>query len=335
MPTSSPGQIIYRASRHISNLQEVARQLTLREAALHDILLHAGNSKGNARLSKAKCLKCSGTGYASEQDLLDGAIWVSSQRPGSNVDFDQVPVTDVDLARRVHAVLEYHDPLETSFAFIGDADLASLLLLHVCSPRRVLVIDIDSRILDVIRENSAPVSYNADLRIQKLIGENSTPTSYTDLRLVNANLADWSYSLGLLGKESDTYDAVVTDPPYSDRGMLVYIYMAAMLLKPGGRLYLAVPHLTAESWSDEMMQLIQRELLSLGFVIDMLTPGFFTYSESEMMSSLLFATKLQRVDLNSLTTKVEALSLQPFYPGQRYPKQSNSKSALKGGEDAI
>jgi predicted methyltransferase len=305
MSISSSRQIIYRASRDISDLREIARQLTCRESTVRDIL-QSRDPRNHDMLSKAKCISCSGTGYSPEQDLLDGAVWVSSHRPSSNLDFDQVSVTDVDLARRVHAILEYHNPRETSFAFVGDDDLASLLLLHICSPSRVLVVDIDDRILNGIRENSAPASN-------------------TDLRLVKTDLSDWSHSVGLLGKESEIYDAVVMDPPYSDRGMLVFIYVASTVLKLGGRLYLAAPRLTSESWSAEIMQLIQRELISLGFVIDTLTPGFFTYAESEMLSALLVATKLQNVDLHSLTTKAEALNLQQFLPGQRYPTQRGPK----------
>ena len=90
----------------------------------------------------------------------------------------------------------------------------------------------------------------------------------------------------------ERFDLVVTDPPYAQNGMSLFVRTAMTLTAYTGELHVAVPALVAEAWSDELLYDVQSMLLQAGFVIDQVKPGAFTYETSDVVSSLVIARRL-------------------------------------------
>lgn len=308
MLTPTSIDLLYRATREVPDRNELVRQLGIRSSTF-EIYFDAIQSSRLLRSSGqslSRCSTCSGTGCAPLIDLVQGAGWVRSCRPIANVDIDQCSVSNIDLARRVHILLEAHDPASTSFAFLGDDDLASLLLLRSYARTKVLVIDIDTRILSAIRTNV-------------------TSDSEDSLRLVNMDVAGFPSSFEQIKQYIEGYDVVVTDPPYADDGMLAFVYTASALMRLGGQLYLAAPRMFAESWTEDLMHLVQIELLNLGFVIDAILPSFSAYNESDVLSSLIVATKRRNTAIEFLVNKIRTLTLHRFYTTRRSLQRVNDE----------
>ena len=127
------------------------------------------------------------------------------------------------------------------------------------------------------------------------------------------NLAYLPEQMKLLKPHLEAYDVVVTDPPYADDGMLMFVYAATILLRLGGRIHLSVPHLFAESWTDDLIRLVESQVLRLGFVIDQLIPSFGTYNESDVLSSLMVCTKIKNIPIQTVLRKARRLALKRFY----------------------
>ena len=98
------------------------------------------------------CRECGGKGYAASGDseplrrlnaLLEG-------RPRPDLSFDQGAITPEDALLRTAFMEERGDLLGRDILLVGDFDLMSLSLALTGQPRRVVVIDIDTRVIDFV-----------------------------------------------------------------------------------------------------------------------------------------------------------------------------------------
>ncbi|MGH8882401.1 MAG: bis-aminopropyl spermidine synthase family protein, partial [Stackebrandtia sp.] len=168
-----------------------------------------------------------------------------------------------------------HTPInEATVVLVGDDDLASVALLRHHPPRRLIVVDLDARILAAVAAETDRLGLADRLEMH-----------HTDLTFPN-NVDAVAEIVGPVA------DAVVTDPPYASDGMAAFVGLATRLTAYDGAVHIACPHLIAEAWSDELLYGVQRQLTDAGFVIERLVPGAFSYETSDVISSLVVARRL-------------------------------------------
>jgi predicted methyltransferase len=213
---------------------------------------------------------CDNTGIA-PGPFLEAARWVAALRPSPRWEIDQVHTTVEDLARRTAFVAESGDLDGKDLLFVGDDDLCSLVVCATGAPRRVVVVDIDDRILDCIRTTA---------------GARGMPIEVVRYDL--ERFAEDPTSDGL----AQEFDVFLTDPPYSEAGSLLFCAfgMAALRPRPGSAAYVALPWLAREAWSDELQLRVQRAFLDQGFFLTDVRRGFHGYEHPDgVVSSYLRA----------------------------------------------
>ncbi|HAN09075.1 MAG TPA: hypothetical protein DCP90_00495 [Clostridiales bacterium] len=274
----------------ISEKQELSRQILVRESVIDTY--YAGTLNNLDKNQLDKCPSCKGTGISIEEDIEKYIKQIDTIRPSSRVEIDQCHLKDKDLGRRVHLILEKAKPESTKYGFVGDDDLASILLAKVANPEEIVIVDIDKRLLNVIDaelKNKPQIKYD-------LIESNITKLKYERLK-----------------NHFETCEIVVTDPPYADDGMLSFIYLGMALLKLGGKIFIAMPYLSNERWTWDLMMLVQKELIDNGMLIEELWPGFCTYETSDVISSFMVVKKMRNTDPHILLNKIDHLTKARFY----------------------
>jgi predicted methyltransferase len=246
------------------------------------------------------CASCGGAGFTSGQGDGDLAA-VTRLRPPAATQIDQCHLDAESLNRRLSAITALRPAASSRVAFVGDDDLASVALLRTAPPAALLVADIDERVLTVIAAEAARLG---------------TPGLAV---LEHLNLTRPDDLSGLLDRHGESYDVVVTDPPYAEDGMRTFIQAAMALTGIGGELHAAVPALLAEAWSDELLWQVQQQLNAAGFVIERLVPGFFTYHGSDVISSLVVARRMSGSILHA--TAASRTETSRFYTTRAAPER--------------
>ncbi|MGH8904004.1 MAG: bis-aminopropyl spermidine synthase family protein [Egibacteraceae bacterium] len=221
----------------------------------------------------ASCSSCDGFGFSSPATLAF-AEDVMRHRPSAVTAIDQCHLDAASLLRRLAAVSALRPVSCSRVAFVGDDDLASIALLRSGPPARLLLVDIDERILNVVGAEAKRLGVTDRVVLEQL-----------DLSAA----ADVSR---LMDRHGESFDLVVTDPPYAEGGMRTFVGTGLRLAAYGGEIHIAVPALIAESWTDELLLTVQSELLACGFVIERVHPGAFTYLTSDVVSSLVVARRI-------------------------------------------
>ncbi len=278
--------------------ETLRRSLRLRREywnALVDEIEHAPHQKPHAAVAPA--CSCDGTGVESSP-LLEHAHWAASQRAPANNLIDQVHTTVEDLARRAAMLMHLGDVDGKDLLFVGDDDFCSVLLAKAAKPRSITVIDIDERILE---------------RLGALAKEHGFPLRTYPYDL--ARFAQGDPPAELL----ERHDVFVTDPPYSESGMLLFAAVGAACLRPvsGSAGYVAVPWLEREEWSDELLFVVQRALISHGMLLTDVRRAFHSYiHEDGVFSTFLRAERfLARPDDNDMLGR---WSRQKLYSSRRF-----------------
>lgn len=208
------------------------------------------------------------------KDIEGVAQFISKQRPASNTLIDQCPITPIDLARRVELILEYLPLMkDRKILFVGDDDLASAVLNKIDNNCLITLLDIDERIIDVIRKNC----------------DKNCP------RLIKKNLID--IMDGKVGDPllEEVFDCFVTDPPYTEAGYRYFLGYGLNHLKSSGIALIAVPHMNLEEWSDELLYKVETLLLESGCLIERILPAFALYEhEDAVISSMIIAKKVTK-----------------------------------------
>lgn len=148
-----------------------------------------------------------------------------------------------------------------------------MALLQIASPEHVLLLDIDDRIITTVETAAVDLGCRRRLSVER----------------VDLSSED---SARMSERYRETYELVVTDPPYATDGMLRFVQVGMALTAYSGELHVAVPALLAEAWTDELLLEVQGRLITSGFVIDRVIPGAFTYETSDVVSSLVVARRL-------------------------------------------
>ena len=195
-------------------------------------------------------------------------------RPAAETAIDQCHVDPGSLARRLLALCASRPMAQTRVAFVGDDDLASVALLRLAPPEELLVLDIDERIITLVRHEANQLGLQDRVSVER-----SDLSARDDVEEITA-------------RHGEAFDVVVTDPPYAEDGMACFVEVAMVLAAYTAEVHIAVPALLAEAWTDELLHSVQSRLLMSGFLIDRIVPGAFTYETSDVVSSLLIARRL-------------------------------------------
>lgn len=244
------------------------------------------------------CSFCDGFGFTSPVTLAF-AEDVMRKRPSAVTAIDQCHLDAASLLRRLAAIFALRPVSCSRVAFVGDDDLASVALLRSGPPARLLLADVDERILSVVGAEAKRLGVTDRVALEQL-----------DLSITD----DVSR---LMDRHGESFDLVVTDPPYAVGGMRTFVRAGMGLAAYGGEIHIAVPALIAESWTDELLLTVQSDLLACGFVIDRVHPGAFTYLTSDVVSSLVVA---RRIPGSRLAAGPVVSGLDRFYTRRTPPR---------------
>ena len=214
------------------------------------------------------------TKYAS---LLVKLQEFSRLRPKPYTWLDQAFATPQTMLLRALYMLEEGDVEGRSILFLGDDDLTSIATGLLRAAKRITVIDIDDRILDLI----AGVTKKEGLQVECVRHDLRNPLP-DELR--------------------GEYDVVFTDPPYTMEGLKVFVSRGIEALKKRkcASVYLAFAHKPPED-----MLMLQRAINKMGLVIREMVPRFNVYEGAEMLANTTFLARLETTDetMSSITKR--------------------------------
>lgn len=199
-----------------------------------------------------ECPRCGGRGITlgPVEEIAAKFRGIAADRPEAIQDFDQGYVTEDTTLYRVAFMWSQGDLYGKEIIILGDDDLVSVAASLTRAPKRVVVLEIDERLVDFIRE----VAQKENLPIEVVQHDLREPLP-PDLK--------------------GRFDAFFCDPTESLRGFKVFAERGIAALRgPGGAGYLGLTHCEASygKWRE-----IQRFLLDAGAVIAELRDAFHDY----------------------------------------------------------
>ncbi|RLG58311.1 MAG: putative methyltransferase [Candidatus Hydrothermarchaeota archaeon] len=202
-----------------------------------------------------RCKHCNGRGYSKDyfEDVLNKFVEITKERPLPIADYDQGFIIPTDLALKASFMYQRGDIVNKEILVLGDDDLYSIFLGLTKLPKRVVVLDIDERIIDFVNK----VAENENLRIEAI---------KQDL------------SKGLpegIGK----FDAFVSEPPESFLGFKIFLDRGIKSLKGiGSSGYFGLTRLES-SWAK--WRWIEKFIIDNDFAITDIIRDFSIYPERE------------------------------------------------------
>ncbi|UCE14151.1 MAG: adenosylmethionine decarboxylase [Candidatus Heimdallarchaeota archaeon] len=192
-------------------------------------------------------------------DFFAPVIEALNRRPAPEYVYDQSRSTPETVLKRVLLMLENGDVEGKRIVILGDDDGVSIALAFLQCAKEILVIDIDSRVLEFIT---------------------SFAEEYNLTEVLHCQL--WDIRTTFPKKWWHRFDTFETDPPYTVTGFKVFIDQALTLLelKEGGRGYISFgtksPH---ETWA------VQQHLLEGGLSIESYYPNFNQYHGATILGN--------------------------------------------------
>jgi predicted methyltransferase/ribosomal protein S18 acetylase RimI-like enzyme len=189
-------------------------------------------------------------------------------RPEPLPRLDQAHGTPETALLRALYMLEKGDVEGRGILFLGDDDFTSIAVGLLRAAREIMVVDVDSRLLEAIR----------------LVSDQES----LDIACVEANLRH-----PLPRHLHQTYDVVFTDPPYTISGLTLFLSRSVTAIRPrkGASIYLAF----AQQPPRKMLAL-QRTLDAMGLTIAENIPRFNVYEGAEMFANTTFLARLETTE---------------------------------------
>jgi hypothetical protein len=234
-------------------------------------------------------------GFKIPKKILLRAKEFCKLRAAPDLEIDQCPTTPEDLTQRIAFMYENGDLNNKRILCIGDNDFASLLMFELAKPKEVVVIDIDERVLDIIKKISEKQKW-------------AIKTKKFDIR----KLSQINYPKEL----EERFDVFQTDPPYTEVGFKYYLALGMVALKRKGICYIVAPHMNLENWSEELLYEIEKFLLEHGFFITDILPSFQTFLDKYgIISSIIRAERTNLVE--EPFSALKTLNVNKFYTIRR------------------
>ncbi|MGC8575455.1 MAG: bis-aminopropyl spermidine synthase family protein [Caldisericum sp.] len=199
-----------------------------------------------------KCPYCHGKIHDPSyfKDILETFKEIFKNRPLETTEFDQGVVSEENSVRRLEFVYERGDLEGKEIFFLGDDDLTSIVFALSKMPKRVVVVDIDKRIVDYINEVSKDYKLN--------------------IEAYNYNAAD------RLDEEFiNKFDTFLTDPVETVKGMQLFLSRCVHSLKgKGSSGYFGLSHFESslKKWFE-----VEKDLLDMNLVITDMLRDFNEY----------------------------------------------------------
>jgi len=218
------------------------------------------------------CSACSGKTITIKdqfQSIVKKLEEYAKLRPRPYTWLDQAFGTPETAVLRALFMLEEGDIEGRKIIFLGDDDLTSIATGLLKASRKITVIDIDERLLELINE----ASKREDINIECV---------HHDLRQP------------LPDRMKNSYDVVFTDPPYTIQGMKLFVSrgIEALRKRKCASIYLSFAHKPPE----EMLSL-QTAINEMGLFIRELIPRFNRYEGAEMFANTTFLAKLETTEI--------------------------------------
>ena len=210
--------------------------------------------------SSGICKSCIKTGISFsefENSFIDWGINILNERLSPNLEYDQAPITS-DQAFHNIAYIISNISNEKSFAFLGDDDFHSLLLAKLLPNLNITVFEADKRIGCKIKELAK--THSLDVLVVEINMKNNIPSNF-----------------------HNQFDSFYSDPPYSKRGIFLFLYNGLLLLRDKRTSWgiLAIPFTSLPLQVKELIIEVQLYLTQNGILIDEVIP-FFKKSPNEL-----------------------------------------------------
>ena len=207
-----------------------------------------------------QCRECQSKGYVvlADDPRLRSLEQMLEGRPGPNLDYDQGAITPADALLRAAFMEERGDLYGAHILFIGDFDLISLALALTRLPARIVVLDIDERVIRFVNE----AARQADLRLEARKFDVRDPVPEPLLQ---------------------QFDVFVCDPVETVAGIRLYLSRGCSGLRgAGSAAYIGLTTLEAsrKKWYD-----VQGLLYEMGFAITDIRRKFSGYPDHDEMPS--------------------------------------------------
>ena len=220
--------------------------------------------------------------------------------------FDQIYMKISDMLLQAEHLTRWVDG--KSVVFLGDGDAIGLTLIHLQTqrvlqggPKQVHVLDFDERIVNSI--NNFATSYDLEGKISAEL----------------YNVAD-----PLPEAHRGRYDAFYTNPPFGasndGRSMEAFIKRGDEALAQDGTACIVAADDPSQPWTRQVMNRIQKYLLSNGFVIAEMLPQFHHYhldDSPSLTSCSLIAVRSGEEWVKSTSAPLPKADFDQFYGGDK------------------
>lgn len=182
------------------------------------------------------------------------------KRPTPKREYDQFTATVETTARRATLLDFYGDVRQKRVLFLGDDDFTSVATASLGGAKKIVVVDIDERILKEIREISE--SYDFGIKTVQYDARKKLPREL-----------------------KSKFDVVFTDPPYTPEGMKLFVSRAIDTLDPknkAARIYACYGN---SDRAKERFLPIYEVLIDSGFMIRWVFDKFNRYEGAESIGS--------------------------------------------------
>jgi len=204
----------------------------------------------NFKFADYRCKACDGTGYEIVKEVENSYKKILENRPKPIEKYDQGYISREAALRKLAFIMERGDAYGSIF-IAGDDDLFSIALALTGLPERIVVVDIDQRLINFINEASRKHGLNIEAYVQDLQKENEK----------------------LLKK----FDVFVTDPVETIPGIKLFLSRGIASLKGvgcSGYFGLTTLEASRKKWYE-----IQRMIYEMGFVITDIRRQFQVYPD--------------------------------------------------------
>ena len=216
------------------------------------------------------CKNCEGTTIElpfEAPELLAKLEQFMSQRPTPNTSIDQAFGMPITALRRALILLQNDDLEGRKILLLGDDDFTSLAIQLLKLKSQVTVLEIDNRLLEIIKDISTKENFSINCikhDLRKPLPED------------------------LMNK----FDVILMDPQYTINGLKLFLSRALQALKKelNKKIYLSYAH-RAPNEQFEIQKMIQAHNLAIQQII----PGFNLYEGAEMHGNTTYLAILSTI----------------------------------------
>ena len=233
-----------------------------------------------------------------EFSYLNGIKNYIENRPTPEFALDQSHADFSTVIKKTLYLLKKGDIEGRKLIFLGDDDLISLAVGLTKLAKDITVLDIDNRVLDYLSKSVKELSIN------------------------NFNVLPHDLREPCPTEILNKYDVVITDPPYTNEGLRLFLKRASQVLKSNininGKNYSIIGKKCVLSFGNkppEDMQKLQFSILDHGFIINEMIPDFNHYKGASIIGQFSHLYYLQSV--NNPSSKYNlSLTTGPIYTSE-------------------